>query len=102
MAIPRGVTPTFVLTFTDEGLDFTAADHVYVTFKGRKTITKQDEDLTIEEKQISVYLSQEETLSFTKGIVQIQVNWTYANGSRSASTIGKYDMSENLLDKVVE
>ena len=102
MAIPRGVTPTFTLTFTDENLDLTAADHVYVTFKGGVTITKADSELTIAAKQIDVYLSQEETLAFKQRQVSIQVNWTYANGSRSASEVVGYSFSDNLLDKVVE
>lgn len=102
MSIPRGVTPTFTLTFSDEALDLTAASHVYVTFVGGKTVTKSDSELTIEEKQISVYLSQEETLSFNTGLVSIQVNWTYGNGSRSASEMVNYPFSNNLLNEVVQ
>ena len=100
MAIPRGVTPTFTLTFADENLDLTQAAHVYVTFKSGKTITKSDSELTIAAKQIDVYLTQAETLSF-RGVVSIQVNWTYADGSRAASDIVPYNFSEQLLDKVV-
>lgn len=61
MSIPRGVTPTFTLTFTDN-IDLTQAEHVYVTFVGGKAITKSDDDLTVAERQIDVYLTQEETL----------------------------------------
>ena len=102
MAIPRGVTPTFTLTFTDNNLDLTAANHVYVNFKGGTEIIKSDDELTIRAKAIDVYLSQAETLSFTQRQVAIQVNWTYGNGNRGASKIVKYSFEENLLDKVVE
>jgi len=102
MAIPRGVTPTFTLTFTDQGLDLTAANHVYVTFRNKVTLTKSDSDLTIAPKQIDVYLTQEETLAFRQGATEIQVNWTYGNGSRAASETVSYLFSNNLLDVVVE
>lgn len=100
--IPRGVTPTFTLTFTDDDLDLTQATHVYVTFKGGREITKSDGELTIAAKQIDVYLTQEETLSFRLGGVSIQVNWTYGDGSRAASEVVGYTFSPQLLDKVVE
>lgn len=102
MAIPRGTTPTFTLTFTEQGLDLTAANHVYVTFKNGITLTKSDSDLTIGEKQIDVYLSQEETLAFRNGQTAIQANWTYGDGSRAASNIVRYTLTDNLLNRVVE
>lgn len=101
-SIPRGVTPTFVLTFADEDLDLTAASNVYVTFRGGPTVTKTGGDLDVEAKKISVYLSQAETLAFTQGNVSIQANWTYPNGARAASEIVRYLFSEQLLERVVE
>lgn len=102
MSIPRGVTPTFTLAFSSEDLDLTQADHVYVTFSNKITLTKSDSDLDIEAKQISVYLSQEETLSFSEGATAIQVNWTYGDGSRAASEIVRYNFNAQLLNRVVE
>ena len=102
MSIPRGVTPTFTLTFDSDDLDLTQADHVYVTFANKATITKSDADLDIRAKQISVYLTQEETLSFKEGATAIQVNWTYGDGSRAASEIVRYTFNAQLLNRVVE
>lgn len=106
MATARGTTPTFTLTFPSTGqnvVDLTQARNVYVTFKnGNKTITKTGEDLTVEAHSISVYLNQEETLSFTRFGTEIQANWTYENGRRAASEIKTYSFSEQLLNKVVE
>ena len=102
MSVPRGVTPTLEFTFDDENLDLTSANHVYVTFRGGKSFTKSDEDLTIEAKKISVYLNQSETLSFMAGPVEIQANWTYPNGRRAASTIVSYVFDKQLLNQVVE
>ena len=103
MAIPVGVTPTFTLTFSDQTLDLTAAANVYVSFKnGKFEITKTQDDLTVEARSVSVYLSQKETLSLSTGTVAIQANWTYADGSRAASSVVNYSFSENLLNRVVE
>lgn len=101
MNIPRGTTPTFTFTFTEEDLDLTEASHVYVTFsQGLRVLTKTGESLEVEEKSISVYLSQRETLMFN-GLVEAQANWT-ASGSRVASNVVTIDFSKQLLNKVVE
>ena len=102
MAVARGTTPTFELTFTDAQLDLTQMENVYVTFQsGRNTLTKKGEDLTVEEKKISVWLTQAETLAFASRVM-IQANWTMAGGMRAASDIIVYDMAEQLLQEVVE
>lgn len=101
MAVARGTTPTFELTFTDPELDLTQAEHVYVTFRSMGlTLTKKDDDLVIAEKSIQVFLTQEETLQLYN--VEIQANWTTAGGVRSASDVITYQMSDQLLEKVVE
>ena len=102
MSIPRGTTPTFTLTFTEQGLDLTTANKVYVTFEQfGKTLTKKGDDLTVSEKQIEVYLAQAETLAFAVGDIEIQANWTDATGGRSASEVAKYTLTKQLLDEVV-
>ena len=102
MGVPLYTTPTFTLTFSEQGLDLTQAQNVYVTFRsGATCITKTGADLTIGEKEISVFLSQEETARFARGVLQIQANWTQG-GRRIASEIASYDMTGQLLTKVVE
>ena len=103
--IPIGTTPTFTLTFADENLDLTSAQNVYVTFHSHhqsSSLTKTGEDLTVEEKSIAVYLTQEETLSFYEGDVEIQANWTSSTGGRCASDIVSYTFSKQLLKEVLE
>ena len=103
MSIVRGTTPTFTLTFTEESLDLTTAVNVYVTIDQRgKSITKTEEDLTVSAKQIEVYLSQEETLSFGVGSIEIQANWTTSGGGRCASEVATYTLTKQLLSKVIE
>ena len=103
MGVPQYTTPTFTLTFTQDGLDLTQARNVYVTFRSGDTLmTKTGEDLTVDEKSIGVYLSQEETAKFRVGYVEIQANWTTAPDNRAASNVVRYPISEQLLMAVIE
>lgn len=100
--IIRGTTPTFTLT-VPETVDLTTAGNVYATFRqGTTTRTKSGDDLDVSAHQVDVYLDQSETLAFTTGDVEIQLNWTFAGGRRAASTITKVTFDENLLRRVVE
>ena len=103
MSVPSWTTPTFTLTFTQQGLDLTQAHNVYVTFRsGQNVITKTGEDLTIAEKEIGVFLSQAETGMLAPGMVEIQANWTTGDGGRAASEIVRYEFSPQLLKAVIE
>lgn len=102
MGVPQFTTPTFTLTFSEQGLDLTQAANVYVTFKsGVNTITKTGESLTVAAKSISVHLAQNETAKFTDRVL-IQANWTMDGGDRAASNVVEYNISTQLLKKVVE
>lgn len=103
MSVPRGVTPTFTLTISDQTIDLTQAANVYVTFSRRgKSITKTGADLTIGTNTIEVSLTQAETLSFPEGTAEVQANFTYADGTRCATEIEAVDMTRQLLERVVE
>lgn len=107
----KGITPTIILTLPESSAVLNAS-HVYVTIADKcKSITKQDDELTIEADteheaiNISVFLTQAETLAFRKGTVMIQVNWTYmesGTSKRACSTIGKLTFADNLLNGVIE
>lgn len=103
MSVARGTTPTYILTFTEQSLDLTEANHVYVTFrKGAKILTKTGTDIEVYPKRVEIYLNQKETLAFSQGEVKVQVNWTLAQGRRAASVVKTIDLSEQLLEKVIE
>jgi len=107
MSVPYFTTPTFDLTFTEEGLDLTQAHNVYVTFTaGKYELTKTGEDLTVQEKEILVKLTQAETGKLNAGseseFVKVQANWTTPGGDRAGSKVKLFEMSEQLLKKVVE
>ena len=102
MSVPQYTTPTFTLTFNEDGLDLTEAINVYVTFRsGAITRTKSGSDLEIETQAISVFMSQNDTSKFRTGDVEIQANWTEPNGGRAASEVVNYPISEQLLKRVV-
>lgn len=57
------------------GIDITQLKSLYITFKqGSKEITKTTEDIEMEDGNIlSVFLSQEDTLNFLGGFVDVQL-----------------------------
>ncbi len=103
MSVPRGATPTFTLTFPEETqIDLTQARSVYVTFsRGMTALTKTGEDLTVGQRSIGVFLSQEETLGFGIGDVEVQANWLTANDKRVVSEIATVAFTKQLLDEVI-
>ena len=99
----RGTTPTFQLKLISDSVDLTLAENVYATFKQKgKPITKTDDEIEVSATQVDVYLSQEETLSFCHGMVDIQLNWTYEDGQRACSKIVTILANRNLLERVLE
>ena len=98
----QATTPTFILTLPDT-VDLSQAVNIYFSFRQKNVIIeKSGDDLTVDGQTVSVYLSQAETLHLVSGAAQIQLNWTYANGSRACSNIVLVQVTENLLKEVVE
>lgn len=98
----RGTTPTFQLKITDSTVDLTEASNVYATFaQYGKTLTKSGNDIDITADQVDVYFTQAESLMFSKGTIEVQLNWTYSDNSRAATNIIKVIISDNLLPEVL-
>ena len=98
----QATTPTFVLTLPND-MDLSEAAHVYFTLKQKNAeIVKEDTDLIIDGNEVSVYLTQAETVKLSVGTALLQLNWTYTNGARACSTIASVEVDENLLKAVVE
>ena len=98
----QATTPTFILTLPDT-VDLSQAANIYFSLRQKNVIIeKSNDDLTVDGQTVSVYLSQAETLQLVPGAAQIQLNWTYANGSRACSNIVSVQVTENLLKEVVE
>lgn len=99
----RGTTPTFQLQITDETVDLTQATNVYATFKQYdKEIQKTGSAITVSAHQVDVYFTQEESLKFSEGIISVQLNWTYDDGSRACSDIINVAVERNLIGSVLQ
>lgn len=111
----RGTTPNIILT-VPENVDLLEATNIYVTFSQIKeldktnyydndatiTVTKTGDALTVDAHSVSVYLTQEESLTFTEHWIEVQLNWTYPDGKRGATKTAKIAINKQLLNEVVE
>lgn len=98
----KGTTPTFIFTFSN--FDPTTADDIILTFsydKRKPVMEIGKDDMIIESDRISIWLSQEETLSFPMGKIFCQFNFSFADGQRVASTIKDIEFSRNLHSEVM-
>lgn len=99
----RGTTPTFKLRLKDTSIDLTKADNIYVSFSQKSVrLMKSGEDLEVNGNEVDVYLTQEDSLKFVDGEVEIQINWTYDDGSRACTNIVTINVSKNLIGRVLE
>lgn len=109
----RGTTPTYTFTIQSQTLDLTEAQNVYVTFEqtrsGKTThIEKTGEDLVVEAKKVSVFLSQEESLKLhEQAAAEVQINWTYLDPldptivRRAATVVKTIPILKQLMGRVV-
>lgn len=100
----RGTTPTLTITVT--GLVVSDLKTIRVTFKqGNIELTKTTEQVSVdtEYNSISVPLTQEDTLMFGSGAVNVQIRGLLEDGVTAiASTIKSFSMDKILLDGVIE
>lgn len=100
----QGTTPCFILSLPDDcGIDLTAVGEVYVTFEQQRTkLTKTGAELAdIQATKVYVELTQEESILFNQGVIDVQLNWTYSSGRRGASKIKKIQMKRNTERRVL-
>lgn len=98
----QGTTPTWTCVLPNT-VDLTAAAHVMFTIsQGTAVVEKSDTDLTITAHTVAAYLTQAESLRFQQySKAKIQVNWTYADGSRACSEVVEVVIGENLHMAVI-
>lgn len=106
--IRQGASP--VLEITAIGTDITNAT-VYVTLdQGDVQITKSnykqnDPSVTMRadgnDTDITVILSQEETLWLRPGSARVQLRWIFDDGTADASDMGRIEIGEALLKGVI-
>lgn len=99
----QGTTPTFTLTLP-ETIDLSEAEHVIFTIEQLgHAVSKNENEMTINAHEVTVRLGQEDTLYFNDAFdVMIQLNWTYADGTRAATRIKTIKAQINLYKDVIE
>ena len=97
----KGTTPTFIFKLKD--IDLQTAEDIAVTFQtSGKTIEKNLDDITINENEIEVYLSQEDTLSLSVGGAKAQVNILFNGGVRGCTKAINIPVKNNLKNEVMQ
>lgn len=97
----RGTTPT--LKIKVNGMDIKQFANMYVTFRqGDIEVTKTNEDIGVEsENTLSIWLSQEDTLAFSRGHVDVQLRAITNSGVVVASGIKMLFMEQILKEGVI-
>ncbi len=100
MAITRGATVTNTFTVS---VDLTAAVSLYITYKqyGKTVLEKALEDCTITETSIEVDLTQDDTLKFREGGVEIQIRAKLPDGAALVSKVIYTSASKLLKEGVI-
>lgn len=100
----RGTTPDYVLTL--DGVDLTG-QKAYVTIKqGSKKLTKSGDEISVSVDEhgsaIAFSLTQLNTLGLSAGSASVQVRFIDAQGVARATEIAILNISDVLLEKVIE
>lgn len=98
--IPRGTTPTHIF---EVDVDLTSAVVMYISYKqfDKVVLEKTLEDITVTATQLTVRLTQEETLLFKDGLVEIQIRARLADDSALKSDVIKTDADKLIKDGVI-
>ena len=98
----RGTTPKH--TFKTD-VDLTDASVIYLTYKqgGKTVLTKELEDLTVTSEEVSLELTQQDTLMFSTkgGDVDMQIRARFPDGSAIASNIIGVKVNAILREGVI-
>lgn len=96
----RGTTPTN--TFSVD-VDCTSAESIYITYSqhGKTIIEKTIADITVTAKEMTVVLTQEETLRFRVAPVDIQIRVKFPDGKAIASRIIGTNADKILKEGVI-
>ena len=97
----RGTTPTLKCDIT--GVNVADLDNIYLTIKQSSVeLTKRENEITKDtsdgKNRLLVSLTQEETLEFRDGMVQIQLRATLAGGNAIASNIKTVPLDHILME----
>lgn len=98
----RGTTPTLEIKIT--GIEVAELERIYITLSQyQKQVTKSTEDITIDEITNTLYvpLTQEDTLTLSRGYVYVQMRAVTKDGLAVASGTVMKTMEEILKEGVI-
>lgn len=107
----RGTTPTLKWRISTESLNLDDIKEIWLTLKEKKprtnnilTKTLSDEEIILnkDDRYIAYTLSQEETLSFSKGIIGCQLRILLESGTAFATPIQEVNIEEVLKGGVIK
>ncbi len=97
----RATTPTFIFRLPIDCSKITKAE-VTLSQSGENKLTKQTEDCLMNDKKLTVTLSQEETLLFSdKADVQTQLRILTSDGKVFASQVFSVPVIDSLSEEVL-
>ena len=99
----RGTTPAISFKLNTD-IDFEQIEVLYVTFRSQLceiSFDKNDCTLDNETKTISVQFTQEQTLKFSPGSVNVQIRLRVGRDRAYATPIKSIDISRVLKDGVI-
>lgn len=96
----RGTTPTHIFNVD---IDLTDAAVIYITYrqKGKNLLEITGDDLTVDPEKITAKLTQEQTLAFEPGTVDIQIRARFEDGSAIASNVIQTTANTILKEGVI-
>lgn len=104
MNIYRGTTPDITMTFPQGSVDFTLAEDVLITIRNQRGDLLLNAIPSVTENELTLFLSQEQSLAMQSGTCYIMANWTYQeNGvlKRGCSQIYPISIKSNLHNEVM-
>ena len=107
--IRRGSTPTYTVTISSSDPSVSIAtiiaaiEDIFITFEqeGVSEITKHGDDLTWGEDSVSFYLTQQDTLSFEEGSIEIQIRVALPNDMAMGTDIAADTVGRVLYEEVI-
>lgn len=95
----RGSTPVHVW---DTDIDLTGAN-VYINYKqnGVMLVEKSGNDVTITPTTVSVRLTQEETLGFNVGELEVQIRYVFPDGTADACDVIRIQAERIIKEGVI-
>lgn len=98
----RGTTPTLVFTINSE-IDLNTIKEVWITFDLSPLLTYTKNDVEIDDslKTITLKLTQDDTLKFTKHNVNVQLRFLLDNDEAYASPIKSITVNDIIKGGVI-